>query len=168
MCDLDPKFRMRVVKEIEKYKIVCELIDDKFLYIPLTLYAPLNKMAKLKNHDPALILTLKSYPFAPPKITYLSKNATEIYKTSPILMEEIKLMSGLDCICCNSFICPVNWCPSNTIKDIIDEFQEITKLKFRALERIYCDKIQRQLIHTTNNGINNYLPIEVMRIAEYL
>tara|TARA_Y100000992_G_C21207643_1_gene463746 strand:- start:127 stop:639 length:513 start_codon:yes stop_codon:yes gene_type:complete len=165
---LDPKFRRRIVKEIEKYNIKCELVDDRFLYIPLTLYEPLNKMAKLKNHDPALILTLKSYPFSVPKISYLSKNATSIYRTNAIFIEDIKIMSGIDCICCNSFVCPEMWTPGNTIKDIIDEFQEITKLKCRAIERLYCDKIQEQLINATNNGIKNHLSKDDLRIAEYL
>ena len=165
---LDEKFRRRIVKEIEKYNIKCELVDDRFLYIPLILYEPLNKMAKLKNHDPALILTLKSYPFSAPKISYLSKSATTIYRTNSIFINEIRAMSGIECICCNSFVCPEMWTPGNTIKDIIDEFQEITKLKHRAIERLYCDKIQDQLIHTSNNDINNYLLNNDLRIAEYL
>tara|TARA_B110000046_G_scaffold137092_1_gene143340 strand:+ start:15622 stop:16116 length:495 start_codon:yes stop_codon:yes gene_type:complete len=158
---LSPGMIGRVVKEMSKYKIPGELIDKRYLYVPIELYPSLEKIAEQANKDPSLILDLKFYPFKVPRISYLSMSVDSIYKTNTIFNEIIKNITGDCCLCCSSFICNEKWVPSNTINQIIDEFKDITTVKARAVEIYCCDRMQE---HRLPNG----LPVQDYPISQYL
>ena len=158
----------RVVNEIRRDNLICEYRDNEYLYIPIKLYPSLEKITKKCNIKPALNIYLKNYPFRVPQILYLSKSLDSIYHYNSIFFSDFKQITGLECLCCNSLICPINWGPLKTIRNIIEEFIEITSIKCRLVERIYCDKIQNQLIKSVNDGHENTFAITDIRIAEYL
>jgi len=151
----------RVAKEMSKFGIAGELLDKRYLYVPIDLYPSLDTMAEQANKDPALILDLKFYPFKVPIISYLSRPVDSIYKTNTIFNEIIKNITGDCCLCCSSFICNEKWVPSNTINQIIDEFKDITTVKARAIEIFCCDKMQAQ-------RLPNGLPVQDYPISQYL
>lgn len=158
----------RIIKEIQRFNLKCDYVENEYIHLPIKLYDSLQKKTEEHNKESKLILNVKDYPFRAPSIFYLSKPVSMIYRTNFIFMNEFKKITGMGCLCCNSFICPHNWSPTKTLQDIIDEFYEITKIKCRLIERLYCDKIQTQLVKSINNGHENILHIKNVRIAEYL
>jgi hypothetical protein len=158
----------RILNEIKKYNLKCVYVDNNSVHIPIKMYDSLQKQAEINNSNPTLILTVKDYPFIVPSVCYLSKPISYIYHTNSIFTNDFKKITGMGCLCCNSFVCPHNWSPTKTMQDIVDEFYEITKLKCRLIERLYCDKIQTQLVISRNKGHENILSIGDIRIAEYL
>ena len=162
---LSHKSKNRVIKEMNKMKYVSELIDNRFLYVPINLYRSLDIRTRKKGRDPALILNLKDYPWRCPKISFLSVSASRIYRNTPFLIKGLYQLSGKECLCCNSFVFPEKWTPACSITDIFDEFLNITEIKARLIERIYCDKVQDQLL---DRGVGQRLPLEDIKISEYL
>ena len=72
----------------------------------------------------------------------------------------MKEITDRECLHCSSYLCRYNWAPTNKIIDIVNEFLFIIDSKFRVVEKIYCDKIQDQLI--------DRLPLNDFRISDYL
>tara|TARA_Y100000389_G_scaffold180234_1_gene194903 strand:+ start:97 stop:633 length:537 start_codon:yes stop_codon:yes gene_type:complete len=166
----------RVFKEIMRDNLNAELIKND-LYVLLDVNGTTKKRLDSINCCIFLKFNLKNYPWNYPLTTLIINNSNDkykeiklnnVYKTNKIFSKEIKRMSGVDCLYCNSFLCDHLWSPTCKIQNIIDEFKNITYLKFRAVERLYCDKIQEQLIKTINNNGLNYLSKEDLRIADYL
>ncbi len=158
---LTPTMQNRVIKEMKKDNIIGELVDNRYLYVPIDLPEPFNRKAKEKNKDPALILKLDNYPWKAPKIFYLSTKVERIYKITPMFSNILTKITNKKCLCCDSFICPNNWVCSNKLIDIINEFNEIVSLKKRVVEIFYCNKIQKE-------KIPNGLPIKDFAISQYL
>jgi len=101
------------------------------------------------------------YPFRCPKVLCNNNELIIFYRDThcnPIkdLQNDMKLLTGKECGCCQSLLCENNWGPSITIKNIIDEFCEIWISWKRVIERLHCKKI-----------IQKYL-IEDIPIHEYL
>ena len=122
-------------------------IDSQFLYVPVKLCRQLQKRAQSVGRDPALIFTFKTgYPFRPPMIYYYSTPVRNIYHSEELFAEDMTLISGTECLCCHSILCDNNWTWKYTIDDVIGEFKRITTLKVRVVERLFCKKVQEQLI----------------------
>ena len=158
---LSPRMEGRVIKEISKYNIPGDLIDRRYLYVPIELPEPLQQRAENAGKDPALILDLKLYPFQVPRITYLSSSVEKIYRCCPIFNEIMNKLTNKECLCCSSFLCPENWGPSMNLKQIVDEFKNIAELKARAVEIFICNKVQRLLIP-------DGLPVQDFPISQFL
>jgi hypothetical protein len=177
MVLLSPQMRRRVFKEIKRDDLNAELIDND-LYILLDLNETLIKKLGIKDEGLFLKLNLNNYPFNPPEIKYIFKNKEEkidkIYFKSIIsshgkFEKELKKISGVPCcLGCSSFICRENWAPTKGIKNIVDEFINILEIKSRVVERLYCDKIQEQLVYSKTKTHINYLSSDTIRIADYL
>ena len=158
---LTPQMEQRVMKEMKKYNMRGDLIDRRYLYVPVTLPDTLQQSAEKAGKDPALILDLKDYPFRVPRITYLSCSADNIYTCRPIFYDIMRKVTNNDCICCSSFICPENWVCSNSLQEIIDEFLNIAELKKRIVEIYICNKVQQQILP-------DGLPIQDYAISQFL
>jgi hypothetical protein len=158
---LTPQMEGRVIKEVTKYNIPGDLIDRRYLYIPVALSETLQGRAEKAGKEPALILDLRQYPFRVPRITYLSSPASNIYRCNPIFNTIMKKLTKSDCLCCSSFICPENWVCSNNLQQIIDEFLKIVEFKQRAVDIYICNKIQPQLLP-------DGLPIQDYAISQFL
>ena len=155
----------RVKKEILKCNINCEFIENKFLHIPVTLTESLMKTTERVNKRPLLRISLKDYPWKVPKVHYRSMNISKIYRCGPFLGDILREITNRECLCCESFLCEANWVPGYKIIDIINEFLQITEIKTRLVERVYCNKIQDQLIVSETLG---RLPLEHLKISDYL
>jgi len=158
----------RVLNEIKKFNLICQYIDNKYVHIPLHLNESLQKQSINNKNKPTLILNVENYPFSVPIIYYLSKPVGSIYCTGSIFIDDYNKMTGNGCMCCESFACNHNWVPSSTMFDIVYEFYKITNIKCRLIERLYCDKVQSQLVKSINAGAENTLSVKSLRIAEYL
>jgi len=158
---LTPQMEGRVIKELNKYDIPGDLIDRRYLYVPIKLPETLQERAEKAGKEPGLILDLKLYPFRVPKITYLSFPAQRIYRCNLIFSDIMKKLSNADCICCSTFICPENWLCSNTLNQIIDEFLKIAEFKQRVVDIFICNKVQKQILP-------DGLPIQDYAISQFL
>jgi len=169
------KMIYRLKKEISKYNIDATIIDNKYIYVPVKLYPSLQKNEESMGKDPALVISLKNYPWKAPKVTYFSKEIQEIYGCggSNEIINEIRIMEGKSrCLGCDSILCSNNWHPANNIKMIIDEFLHVTSLKARARERVICNKMQEnffKIIKTHNKKMfMGCLPLNHYRISNFL
>jgi len=157
---LSPNIKKRILKEINKYNLNAELINDDTELIILLDF----KNKQIKNYNIFLILSLTNYPFVVPEISYIINNkknsVSKIYRTCEILSDKMKEITDRECLLCSSYLCRYNWAPTNKIIDIVNEFLFIIDSKFRVVEKIYCDKIQDQLI--------DRLPLNDFRISNYL
>ena len=157
----------RVHKELNNNYHNAQLLDDKYIYIPITLYPPLQKRAKKAGVDPALIFTLKNYPWRAPDVHYCSIPLYKIYKCGgPVeyMDELIKIAGKYICLGCTSILCGDTWIATNNIKDVVDEFKHFTKLKARIVERIICNKIQESLFQE----VAGTLLVTDYKIADFL
>jgi len=164
----------RLNKEIVRNNLRATLIDNEYMFVPITLPRPLQKRAERAGLDPALVLTLHGYPWKVPRVRYFSHEAAAIYGCgSNELTDEIhKMTGGVMCLCCSSILCPNNWRATHTIKEIVDEFIKIVSLKVRAQERIFCNRIQETLFNCVKdkdgNVSLNCLPLTSYRISDFL
>lgn len=151
----------RVHKELKKNYHNARLLDDKYVYIPIKLYYPLQNRAKKADVDPALILSLNNYPFKAPEVHYCSIPLYKIYKcggSTEYINELTEIAEKYVCLGCTSILCGDTWIATNNIKDVVDEFYNFTMLKARVEERIFCNKIQESLFNKSSGTllVNDY------------
>jgi len=89
-----------------------------------------------------------SYPFKPPKeVKYNNIDYFTLVKiTSVIFIKLLTKMYGQKCLCCDSIICGNIWNPSFKIINIIDEIDNIVKIKQSIIEKRYIDKIKLKFL----------------------
>lgn len=87
------------------------------------------------------------YPFKGPSFSFNGQGWGTIYRTSPIFHEDMALISGKECLCCHSYMCPNNWYCSSKITQVVQEFMDITAYKVRVVERFLCKRLQEYYLH---------------------
>ena len=58
----------------------------------------------------------------------------------------VKKIAGFDCFWCKSFDCKKNWIPLSTLKNVIDEIDNIYKIRKNILNKIIADKIKEKYL----------------------
>ena len=80
-----------------------------------------------------------------PKVVTKSLNnvllKTEKYK------KLLKYVSGLECLCCNSYLCNNNWNPSITFDKIINQIEGYKTFKYRISIKIILDKVKEKYLN---------------------
>lgn len=165
----DTTFTKRLIKEmkdLKHYKDIKKLhliypFDDEPLMTTITNHG-ISKdtpyyQIKIDNN----ILTIffnESYPFKAPilfinNIYYYNcyKNSRQDKYSNDINLE-LQRKFDIPCLCCYSKLC--KWCPGIQIKDILDEYKNIRKIK-RYLNAY-------QVLLELNNYHNNILPVEII------
>jgi hypothetical protein len=163
-------FCLRRVKNEKKHAIdgknwiIPEVGNSKlFLYVPIQLYESLHKLANMQQ--PVLFFNFPAeYPMKPPVVTYHGINIQEIFGTNSIFGNDMSKISDIECLCCGSIMCRNKWTIAHGVQQIVDEFIKITTWKARVVERLYCKKIQHQLVKSDNS----YLAVTDYPIFEYL
>jgi len=112
--------------------------EDEIIYVPVVnIITPSN----------LLVLTYKSYPFVSPKVKYKEKDLLIFYgdlsqaRNRSIVLDMNKLMDGESCMCCKSLLCRDNWNVQCSIKDIMNEFNNFCKIKWRCTARFWSRRI---------------------------
>ena len=91
----------------------------------------------------------KDYPFKPPiNIRYngidykesLFNYSEKIQKIQKILKQNYYM----DCLCCNTVLCGINWTPSINICHIINEMDKITKIQKEVIIILLCNEIREK------------------------
>lgn len=121
---------------------------ENYVEIPLVLPPPLI--------SGTMVVTFPAeYPFKGPTLSFNGQGWNTIYRTGSIFQEDMTLISGKECICCHSFVCPNNWYCSSKITQVVQEFLDIAAYKVRVVERFLCKRLQEYYLH--NVPIHEYL-----------
>ena len=87
------------------------------------------------------------YPFRPPIITI---NDVTYFNSLRLKSERfnviLKFITGIDCLCCNSFLCKEHWSPAFTIKKILLEIDDFKKIKRNIIWKLLLDKIKEKYL----------------------
>ena len=88
-----------------------------------------------------------NYPFVSPNLTINGKKYVDWFKIkTPYFNRFIKYISGIDCLCCASYLNRDNWSPSFTIDIIIKQSEEFINYKYLIFIKIILDKIKSKYL----------------------
>ena len=97
----------------------------------------------IKNNIYKLFVS-EDYPFKMPTNVYY--NGIEFNKYIYDNLLEIKKYLikyyHIECLCCRSLLCGVNWTPMVNIAKIINEINDVVRIRKEITYRILCDKIR--------------------------
>jgi len=91
----------------------------------------------------------ENYPYIPPIIYYKSKKYFSFLQMpSQRFKHTLKQLTGKECLCCDSFSCREKWTPFLTLTHIIEEINNIKKIKKNIILKILIEQIKKTyLIH---------------------
>ena len=88
-----------------------------------------------------------NYPFLPPDV-YINDIKYGQYLSCPNkFLNILKYIRGIECFCCASQTCRINWNPSLSIKHIMDEIEDNKNTKYNIMIKIFLDKIKEQYLN---------------------
>jgi hypothetical protein len=112
----------------------------------------LNFIISTNNRKYSIVFD-SSYPFKPPK--KFSSNGISYFKIMKVPSTRfstiLKKITGQECFCCYSSMCGSNWSPCSTIQKIINESNDVCKIKQMIVEKIIADSIKKKYL---NDDIN--------------
>lgn len=133
------------IPNVIKKRVKRELTDIYKLYdriiVETNIYNKLVITLKRKNNSYVFIIP-DYYPFRNPtlEINGLSQNYFFDLKSNRF-RSILKLISGMDCLCCSSYLCPTNWTPGITLDKIVTELENYKTIKYNIAIKIFTDKI---------------------------
>lgn len=88
------------------------------------------------------------YPFRPPTICYQGYPYIDFLQITRTVknLNLFKQVTGLNCLCCNSYNCSDNWSPAVTLTKIIDEIQFLKQKKRDVINKLLADKIKQKYL----------------------
>ena len=97
----------------------------------------------IKNNVYKLFVS-QDYPFKMPINVYY--NGVEfnkyIYGDYLEIKKYLKKYYHIDCLCCRSLLCGSNWTPMINIAKIINEINDVVRIRKEITYRILCDQIR--------------------------
>jgi ubiquitin-protein ligase len=88
-----------------------------------------------------------NYPFESPKIYYQGKPYITYLKIyGPTMINLLKQIAGIDCLCCSSYNCKTNWYPVVTMDSIIGEIKQYKEYKSIIIFKILSEKIKNKYL----------------------
>jgi len=112
--------------------ITAEIIDDENMCVSIT-----------KNHTNYAFSIPRNYPFEEPRVNINGVgHQTYLKIRSPRLKVALKQVSGLDCLCCNTYLCKSNWSPPITMEMIINQLESFNRYKYLTIVKILLSKIK--------------------------
>lgn len=110
----------------------------ELLVISFVIYSNTENVPEYK-----ITMGINNYPFIPPKIYYKDnpyisflKMPTQRFQTA------LKQFANKECLCCSSFCCREKWSPCFTITHIIEEINNIRKIKKNIILKILIEQIK--------------------------
>lgn len=89
-----------------------------------------------------------NYPFNAPNLTINGKNVSSLYDIKTKRFRHIlKYINGMDCFCCNSYLCTNNWGPKITFDNVICQIETFKTIKYRIILKLILDKIKEKYLH---------------------
>jgi len=127
----------RIVNEFGNLLHQCDSINYKHQNNGLYVTVKINQNSYCLNLS-------RDYPFKMP--TNISYNGLDYYKLLITHSDEakdcLKRFYYRDCLCCSSMICNSNWMPTINICHIINEINNVVKIKKEIMIRMLCNRIR--------------------------
>jgi ubiquitin-protein ligase len=135
-------FEKRIMREIEKvgaleHITVDEVSLDKYnnycIRVTDLLYSSYNTYN----------LYLQYYPFRPPNVDICGVMYSEFLKmNSHLFVSKLKETYGIDCLFCNSILCPNNWGALVSLNSIIEEIRKFKSYRRDIINVLLAEKIK--------------------------
>jgi len=94
----------------------------------------------------------RDYPFRAPKLNINTIDQHTFFNLKTNRFKTVlKYVSGLDCLCCNSYLCGDNWTPSVTMEHVIKQIEDYKTFKYWIFIKLILDKIKDKYL---NRDIN--------------
>jgi len=135
-----------------KRRLINESIRDKWAELEIVsfptenlIYIPVIDMLTHQKN----ILNVRyttSYPFRPPRVSYNNSNILMYYgllsqASNAKINKALMRLSSNKCLCCSTILCQHNWSVTNTIKNILEEFNKFQSIRVRCLEKFWSRMI---------------------------
>ena len=94
----------------------------------------------------------RHYPFISPRLSVNDMDQNLFFNLKTTRFKTIlKYVSGLDCLCCNSYVCKNNWSPSVTMEVMINQIKQYKTYKYFIFIKLILDKIKEKYLHRDIN-----------------
>ena len=60
----------------------------------------------------------------------------------------LKYIKGIECLCCHSYMCKINWTPGLNLNHILIQINEYKKIKYYIALKILADKIKEKYLNS--------------------
>ena len=92
-----------------------------------------------------------NYPFVQPSLT-INTIPHQAWVRLPSLRfkKMLKCVSGLECLCCHSYLCQGNWSPAITLHHVITQMQDYKTFKYLIIVKLLLNQIREKYL---NNDI---------------
>ncbi len=136
----DSFFRKRIKNE---FNVLCKDYSDISISVDDTDKKNTHVYIKDRNRSYLFVMNTFSYPFTAPEIYVNNHKYYDFLRiNSDLEREMLKKMTGIECLNCCSFGCNKNWNPLKTIKNVIDEIDNVYKIRKNILNKLIADKIK--------------------------
>lgn len=141
--NLIPKLiNKRIKKECQdisnKYNITVECTIEGDILVTLN-----------RNEDTYMFNIPSNYPFSPPKLTMNGLNIKEFFDLKTKRFKNlIKYVGEIECMCCNTYLCPNNWNPALTFDKIINQINHYKNIKYLIMIKLMADQIKLQYLNS--------------------
>lgn len=153
------EFFQKIGKGVSNRRIAndCKKIYEKYPNFVLSNDSGKVELIVNNNEENYGFVFNTSYPFQPPQIYYNGKSYLELLIITDNDERNILLKyKKRDCLCCESYNCQANWCPSTKLTNIIDEIQSIVQLRKAIVHILLADKIKEKYL-IDDIDINSFL-----------
>jgi len=87
------------------------------------------------------------FPFVPPNLFINNIDASKfLHLTSERFRNQLKYVCDLDCLYCDSILCPNKWTPTSSIKTIINQIMLHRRYKCYAIIKLLTDAIKEKYL----------------------
>jgi len=89
-----------------------------------------------------------NYPFHPPKLNINGIFSTQFFDLKTNRFRKVlKYVSGLDCLCCSSYLCGNNWVPSLKMEHVIKQIEEYKIYKYLIFIKLILGNIKEKYLN---------------------
>lgn len=87
------------------------------------------------------------YPFRNPKIKINNSDYLEFLRIRTFVFQQLlKKINGINCLCCESYLCNERWTPATRLINIVNEIRLFRKYKRDIINKFYANKIKRMYL----------------------
>jgi hypothetical protein len=100
----------------------------------------------------------ENYPFTQPTLSINSiPHQAWVRLPSPRFKKMLKCVSGLDCLCCYSYLCPGNWRPSVTLNQVVRQMTDFRRFKYLIIIKLLLKQIRDKYLHNDDIDLDTWL-----------
>lgn len=132
-----------------KKRIKCEYIKLRkyYKYVSIDFINGEVVLQLFSNNDNHYkIVISENYPFVPPKFVVINgiPHNKFLKINCPRLVNILKSISKIECLCCTSYLCISNWIPKLGVEDLVIQFEEFKTIKNYIYTKILVDQIKKK------------------------